>query len=200
MGVSPGANIVSLKVLKKDGSGIWHDVLGALNHIASFPRSGDVINMSLGGVDVLRCTSDPDGFRTTLNTLADEGHFIVMAAGNNHGNAADNFPGCLDGTTLNKDKIYTVSAMECDWTCSAYSNYGGPVDIAAVGSKVFSTFLDPVNNPGVELYNTLSGTSMAAAVISGLIHAKGGAPKIGRRYAVCPPAPRKEYHPGRLGL
>ena len=55
------------------------------------------------------------------------------------------------------------------------ANYGAEVDFVAVGTNVFSTYKK--NATGQWQYMVASGTSMAAAVISGVAHYNGLRPK-----------------------
>lgn len=96
-----------------------------------------------------------------------------MASGNNGGNASESLPGCLDG----ERNLFTVGSVNCNQTCADYANFGSSVDWVAVGTDVFSTSLKDAS--GFWTYRVASGTSMSAAVISGVIHLRGSKPKNG---------------------
>ena len=113
------------------------------------------------------CENAVPELKAGLDRLANAGIFIVMASGNDAGDASMNLPGCINGTN-----IFTVGAIDCTGECAFYSNYGPSVDWIAVGTNVFSTYLK-------KRYMIMSGTSMATAVISGVIHARGAAPVPG---------------------
>lgn len=176
VGVSAGAKVVPVKVLPNSGSGQWSWLLAALNHVAIYDIPGDVINMSLGGYGYSNCENSWGALRDAIRNLGNAGTYVVMAAGNDGGDANRNRPGCING-----NRVYTVGAMTCSQTCASYSNFNTsssvPVDWVAVGSGVYSTY----KNGG---YATMSGTSMASPTVAGIIHARGGAP-ISAGYINC---------------
>lgn len=178
-GVSSGAKIIPVKVMEANGRGTWSYLLAGLEHISRYNSENDVVNLSLGANDVDLCKQSSSEFRVireALRDLAREKTHIVIASGNESADAANSLPGCI-----NFNNIYTVAAMDCDSTlkqCADYANFGKPVDWVAVGTNVFSTY------PG-GVYRLMSGTSMATAVVSGIIHANGGEPLDGGKIQ-CP--------------
>lgn len=176
-GVSPGAPLVSVKVINWNGEGKWVDVLFALDHIVAKSNSGDVVNLSLGG---LLPGNNPCTFQMAIlnqiKALSIKQVYVVMAAGNTNVSSKEFYPGCFDF-----NNVFTVGSLAVTFdfspgggfsmaTFSTYSNFGRPsIDYVAPGDFVFSTF--PFNR-----YAILSGTSMATAMVSGIIHAKGSKP------------------------
>jgi subtilisin family serine protease len=169
-GVSSGAEVIPVKVLDKNGVGSWTNILKGLDHIAKYGQPGDVIMMSLGEYDVTSCETSNPSLYSAIRELAAKGFFIVMSAGNDQGDANLNLPGCISGPN-----IFTVASLDFNCStgiteCAIYSNYGAPaVDWAAPGSAIISTW------PGRQ-YQVMSGTSMACALVAGIIHARKGAP------------------------
>lgn len=167
VGVSAGATVIPIKVFGESGSGSFSAVVAGLDHVARHNIANDVVNMSLGAYGINNCENFYPALNDAISNLTATGTYVVMAAGNDSGNANTQLPGCING-----DKVFTVGAMDCDQSCAGYSNWGSSVDWAAVGSNVTSTY------PG-GLYATGSGTSQAAPVVAGIIHARGGAPVSG---------------------
>lgn len=167
VGVSAGARVVPVKVLGNSGSGSWSALLSGLDHVAMYDIPGDVVNLSLGAYPVSCSSGDPDIQDAILN-LGSAGTFVVIAAGNDSGNATLQFPGCISGTN-----VFTIGAIECDNDCYSNGNWGAPpIDYVAVGVSVYSTD----RNGG---YTSKTGTSMATPHVAGIIHARGGAPASG---------------------
>lgn len=165
VGVSAGATVVPVRVMGNNGKGSMSDIKAGLNHVAKQYMKGDVVNMSLGTKGKNNCENTSRGVRNAIRNLADIGVHVVIASGNESSCAYDYFPGCIDRT-----RVYTVGSITCSEDCAGSSNFGvGPVDWVAVGVGVFSTWL----NGG---YANSSGTSMAAPVVAGIIHARNGAP------------------------
>jgi subtilisin family serine protease len=81
----------------------------------------------------------------------------VVAAGNN-GQNIDSKP--IYPASFTQGNILTVASTTAGGALSSFSNYGKKaVDIGAPGSNIFSTYLGST-------YKTLSGTSMAAPLVS----------------------------------
>lgn len=158
VGVAHDAEVVAIKVLAANGSGTITGVIAGIDYVATYGMPGDVANMSLSG-------SSFDALDAAVIGASSKGIMFALAAGNDHHDANNNSPARANG--LN---IYTVSAMNSSDYWASYSNYGNPpVDFCAPGSGVYSTY----KNAG---YRTMSGTSMAAPHIAGVLLVRGGAP------------------------
>ena len=159
LGIASGASLVSLRVLDKDGKGLLSSIIQALAYVNANASPGDVVNLSAGNDQGISTTLDEQ----VRNTAA-RGIFIAIAAGNEHELANKYSPG-----RTNADNIYTVSAIDSLDNFASFSNYGNDaVDYAAPGVRIISTFL---NNR----YAYMSGTSMAAPHVAGLLLLKGNA-------------------------
>lgn len=85
-----------------------------------------------------------------------KGGIVIFAAGN------DNIP---YGAPANYEKVIAVAAVKKDGTKAAFSNYGDWVDICAPGDDILSTYFSSDRS---DKYTYLSGTSMAAPMVSGI--------------------------------
>jgi subtilisin family serine protease len=150
-GVAKKTNLIPVRVLDCAGSGLYSSVIAGLNWIAGnyIPGEPAVVNMSLGGP----ASSTLD---EAVNNLISKGLSVVVAAGNDNLNACDYSP------ARTPDAI-TVGATNTDDSRASYSNFGSCLDIFAPGTSIPSTWL------GVNYYAILSGTSMAAPHVAGVI-------------------------------
>ncbi len=151
IGVAAGATVVPVKVLNRRGSGTYSGVIAGVDFVAANGSSGDVANMSLGG-----------GASSTLDdavvTASAGGIKFALAAGNESDDANNHSPARANGPN-----VYTISAMDKNNTFAYFSNFGNPpVDYCAPGVSIYSTY----KNGG---FATLSGTSMAAPHMAGLL-------------------------------
>lgn len=150
IGVTPGAQVVAVRVLNRNGSGSNSDVIAGVNYVAQVGGSGDVANMSLGGGPSQALDDAVKGASGQVK--------FTLAAGNESQSATLHSPARVNGTN-----IYTVSSFAQSGNFSSFSNFGNPpVDYAEPGSSIYSTY----KNGG---YATLSGTSMAAPHLAGIL-------------------------------
>jgi len=157
LGVASGATLISLRVLDNDGSGLLSYIVQALAHVSQFGSPGDVINMSLGSDDGVSASLDAQVVSTSQR-----GILIAIAAGNSHDLANKFSPGRANG-----GNIFTVSAIDSLDNFASFSNYGNDVvDYAMPGVRILSAY------PG-NRYAYMSGTSMAAPHMAGILLLKG---------------------------
>ena len=151
IGVAPGAPVVAVRVLDRRGSGTTSGVIAGVEYVADNASSGDVANMSLTGGASLSLDN-------AVIAAASRGIRFTLAAGNNGANANNYSPARANG-----DNIYTVSAFSNGDNWASFSNFGNPpVDYGEPGVSIRSTY----KNGG---YTTLSGTSMAAPHLAGIL-------------------------------
>ncbi|RYP45670.1 hypothetical protein DL768_008014 [Monosporascus sp. mg162] len=146
--------LLGVKVLNRSGSGTTSGVIQGFNFVAADAPTrgcpnGAVANIAIGG-----------SFSAAVNqaaaSLVRSGVFASVAAGGSFDDAARYSPAseptvCTVGATTENDEI------------ACYSNYGSVVDVFAPGANVLSTWY-----PSPTSTNILSGTSQAAAYVSGL--------------------------------
>lgn len=156
LGVASGATLISLKVLDKDGEGTLSSIIQALAYVNNNGAAGDVVNMSLGE-DIISATLN----QQVQNTAA-RGIYIAIAAGNDNQPARNFSPANAVGSN-----IFTISAIDSTDRFASFSNYGNDVvDYAAPGVRILSTYYNG-------RYAYLSGTSMAAPHMAGILLLRG---------------------------
>lgn len=158
-GVAPAAEIYSGKVLDVNGEGTDTTILTGIDW--ALQHGCQVISMSLGA-DV-REVHPP--YVAAGRRALEQGSLIVAAAGNNASRSQGN-PGFV-GAPANSPYIMAVGAVDqslqvADFSARAIPEDGGEVDIVAPGVDVYSSWIAP------EVYNTISGTSMATPHVSGV--------------------------------
>ena len=193
-GIASGAYLINLRVLGADGSGKASDVVEAIDWAIDHRTDYNirVINLSLGGPVLQPYRDDPmcDAVERAVRA-----GIVVVAAAGNFGKAADGRR-IIGGITSpgNSPRATTVGAIDThdtpqrsDDTVAEYSSRGPTVydrvlkpDMVAPGSHIVSaevtdSYLSQafpgrhVTGSGHDAYIQLSGTSMAAAVVSGAV-------------------------------
>ena len=190
-GMAPGAHVVSLKVLDANGEGYASEVIEAIDWaIANAARYRlRAINLSLGGSGALSWRDDPI---CDAVTRAHDAGLVVVASAGNFGKTADGktifgaitTPGhCPHAITVGALNA-KGTAFRSDDVMATYSSRGPTLvdrlikpDVAAPGNRILGLLaprstlarehpelvIDTVDGKRLEL----SGTSMAAAVVSG---------------------------------
>lgn len=157
-GAAKKAKVYSMRVLGCDNASPWSTVISGLNYAvqkASETGRPSVISMSLGGFYAQ--TVDLATRRTISGDSGTRGVPVVVAAGNSQADACDSSPASTPtaitvGGTASQNLLYT------------YTNEGPCVDIFAPGSYVYGA-----SKTCSTCYKYLSGTSMAAPIVSGVV-------------------------------
>jgi subtilisin len=156
LGIASEATIVALKVLDNEGEGTLSGIQAALGYIEQNASLGDVVNISLGLEGI------SDYLDQRVIRMANRGILFSIAAGNDSKAAFNYSPARANG--LN---IFTVSAVDSLNRFASFSNFGNDViDYAAPGVRIPSCFLNGK-------YAIMSGTSMAAPHVAGLLLLNG---------------------------
>ena len=196
-GIAPKASLVSLKVLDARGQGTISNIISALGWVAKNAKTYNirVVNMSVGARVSESYWTDPLTLAT--KALVDQGITVVTAAGNLGKNAAGqlqygaitapgNAPWVLTvgasstmGTlTRNDDKMADFSssgpsAVDFEAKPDLVAPGVGTVSLAVPGSTFYiekvASLLSGTIALGSKPYLALSGTSMAAPVVTGTV-------------------------------
>jgi len=163
-GIAWHAKILPIKVLNQKGSGVYSDLANGI--IYAVEHGAKVINLSLGSYAQSSILKD------ALETASAQA--VIVAAAGNDGIEYDRFGHPFYPASY--DFVIGVGAtnVRLDQQAGTYrevravfSNYGVDADIYAPGVNIVSTF--PKFHPLRHSYKPLSGTSMAAPVVSGVI-------------------------------
>jgi subtilisin len=153
-GLASGATLVSLRTLDHKGEGALNYIIQAVDYVLENGRAGDVVNISING-------PTSTATQSIIMQAAEAGILFAVAAGNDGEDVVHSWAG-----HINHPNIFTVSAMDRNHQFASFSNFGSSVDICAYGVNITSTYLN--GN-----YTSLSGTSMAAPHVAGLLFIKG---------------------------
>ena len=154
-GVAKKANCYSVRVLNNWGRAPWSIVIDGLNSAATYiisknPRRPAIISMSFRGPNA-------HSVNTVSSNIISKGIPIVAAAGNKKDDACNYSPACVP-------EVITVAGSTKGDGVYHHTSGGSCVDLFAPAFKVMGA--DYICN---ECKKTLSGTSMATALVSGAI-------------------------------
>lgn len=151
-GVCWSASIMSVKFMGSFGFGTGSDAAEGIRYAV---RMGvKIINASFGSSEKSSALHD------AVKYAKENGALLVVAAGNE---SVDIDSSSIYPASYPDANVLTVAATDQRDRLAPFSNYGDTaVDVAAPGMEILSTY------PGGE-YLTLSGTSMAAPVVAGIV-------------------------------
>jgi serine protease AprX len=196
-GIAPSAHILSLKVLDDRGRGVISDVIAALGWTVSNKAAYNVrvVNLSVGAAVTESYQTDP--LTLAAKRAVDAGIVVVTAAGNLGKNADGQTQYGAITAPGNAPWVLTVGAyshegtvVRTDDVMAGYSSRGptavdfqakpdlvapgtGIVSLSSASSTMYYTkpqyLLSGSFGGGYKPYLSLTGTSMAAPVVSGTI-------------------------------
>ena len=196
-GIAPAATLVSLKVLDQNGQGRVSRIIAALNWVAANAKTYNikVVNLSVGAGVYESYWTDP--LTLAAKAVTDQGITVVVAAGNMGKGADGRLQWGGITAPANAPWVLTVGASSTMGTTTRdddqmadYSSAGptyidhaakpdlvapgtGTVSLAVPGSTLYATksafLLDGKNLSATKPYLALSGTSMAAPVVTGTV-------------------------------
>ena len=191
-GVAPGAHLVNVRVLGADGSGYTSSVIAGLDWVIRNRAAYNirVVNLSLGHTVTGPCVTDP--LCSAVARVVGSGIVVVASAGNRGLAPSGQTVAGTITSPGNSPFAITVGALNTkgtvargDDSVAGYSSRGPAAfdlgvkpDLVAPGNKIVSLeapggFLASrypalhVAGSGANAYYTMSGTSMAAAMVSG---------------------------------
>ncbi|HLP40574.1 MAG TPA: S8 family serine peptidase, partial [Fibrobacteria bacterium] len=159
-GVAWEAQLMAIKFMDATGNGKTSDAINAINYARAM------------GVKLINTSWGYWHFNQALfDAVANCGALDVAAAGNAVANLEQMgyYP-----ATFNLDNVLSVAATDRFGGLASFSNYGATaVDLAAPGSAIFSTTpreatADMLQAGVPTMYATMSGTSMATPVVTGI--------------------------------
>jgi serine protease AprX len=191
VGIAPGVNFVSVRVLDETGMGTYADVLRGLNWVVEHKDEYNirVLNMSMYATPVAPYWVDP--YNLAVMAAWKAGIVVIASAGN------DGPEPMSIGVPANTPYIVTVGAFTDNYTPTDFGDdyipefsAAGPTldafvkpDVIAPGAHMSSLMRGSSylaqQYPGNRIHGTyfkMSGTSMSAATVSGIValmlHAK----------------------------
>ena len=150
VGVAPAVTLHPVRVLGCGGSGSISAVIAGVDWVRQNAEGPAVANMSLGG-------GASYALDQAVRSTVAAGIPVIVAAGNENADACYGSPNRVP-------EAITVGATRWDDQRWGYSNWGGCTDIMAPGASILSAW-----SSSDSALTTLSGTSMAAPHVTGVV-------------------------------
>ncbi|MBM3805139.1 MAG: S8 family serine peptidase [Actinobacteria bacterium] len=159
-GVAPNAQILPVRILDSRGDGSELDLAVAIRFAVD--QGARVINLSLGG------KNQTSAVQSALEYAASNSVLVVASAGNGGPNAGTTYP-------AGNDLTIAVTAVDQTLNAPSFAQRGSHIDISAPGINICSTIRTDITvnatrrcAGATEPFLNMSGTSMAAAFVSGI--------------------------------
>ena len=186
-GMAFNARILPVRALGRCG-GTLADIADAVTWasggtVTGVPAVGvnraNVLNMSLGGLGACGAS-----MQNAINGAVGRGTVVVAAAGNDNAEAAGYTPASCANVIVVGTHSHTGSFYGEKEPFSNYS-YSGVVDLSAPGYQIASTYNAGTTVPGAAGYAYLSGTSMSAPHVAGVVAMMMSKPSVDCTPATC---------------
>lgn len=170
-GIWKNVKIMPLRVSDFEWKAREENVINAIYY--AIRNNANIINLSLGQSQFAYSKK----YDEVLRLAYERGIIVVIAAGNGDvlsykANGVNTTVNPLSPVCNNTgDKLYSIGigALNQQWIMARWTNYGHCVNFYVPGENIFSTSVSIFNEQyGVD-YNTDSGTSFSAPMVSGII-------------------------------
>lgn len=151
--IAPKATLLPIRVLNSEGVGDVSKIASAINH--AITMKANVINLSL------TTSVDVPELKTMIQLAAQNGIYVVMAAGNDALNSLY-YPAAYAKTATNNQMLLSVGSVTANDTLSSFSNYGTALEFVAPGDQIYSAYPD-------QQIAYFTGTSFSAPVVAGTV-------------------------------
>jgi subtilisin family serine protease len=160
LGVAPDVNLYSVKAMDSTGSGTTSTILSGVEW--AIDNNIDILNMSI------TTEKDDDALKKIIDQAYSEGLLIVAAAGNNGTSYGEEDTILFPARYTN---VIAVGAINNQNNRVSLSATGPALEIMAPGYNIYSTVPKLSDSfDGIrDGYSYMTGTSMAAPYISGLL-------------------------------
>ena len=171
-GVAPGAWLYNVKVLNKNGAGLWSGIIAGIQYavlgpdgVADTGDEADILSLSLGGTG----TDGTDPVSQAVDLAVAQGAIVAISAGNSgDGYFTVGSPGVAH-------EVITVGATDKSDIIASFSSRGPTIDfrikpdvvapgVNIVAARAYGTSL---GSPVDEYYTSVGGTSMSAPHVAG---------------------------------
>lgn len=157
IGIAPESKLLILKVIDNSDNGEYKNLIKAIQYASAWRgingEKVSVINLSIGGsIDDLDLSQAVEA--------AIQAGIILIAASGNYGDDLAETDEILYPAYYNK--VIEIGSINQNYKISSFSNSNNRVDFVTPGEKILSTYLGGT-------YAELTGTSMAAPHVTGLI-------------------------------
>ncbi|MEE1928466.1 S8 family peptidase [Streptomyces sp. TRM 70351] len=149
-GVAKAADVVAVRVLNDHGSGTVSGIIAGIDWVVAHADGPSVVNMSIGG-------AANTALDAAVRGAIAEGLTFSVAAGGSNGDVSRYSPARVP-------EALTVSATNERDERAPFANYGPLIDLFAPGTNLTSAW-----HTSDTATATLSGSSMAAALVSGAV-------------------------------
>jgi subtilisin family serine protease len=191
--VAPGVQLIAHKVLGDNGRGSTDYLISSLDEIKKFkdknPSSNIVVNMSLGKTlsrseanSYSYVNGEPtrppvySEFEKQIQNLIEKyGITFIIAAGNSTVDTSVSIPARVPEAITVGAYVYSNNPNNprgSNNTIANFSNFGSLITIMAPGVDIYSTWHGYVSDQDTKyntVYDTISGTSMAAPIVTGAV-------------------------------
>jgi len=159
VGLAPSANLYAIKALDSLGRGTTTSIMTGIQW--AIEHQINILNLSISTP-----TNDP-AMEAMIDKAYQSGMLLVAAAGND---GTDNADSDTIEYPAKYPSVIAVGAINSNLSRSSFSGSGEELEFVAPGENILSTIPRKLDFDGtIDGYTTMSGTSMAAPYVTGLL-------------------------------